>query len=308
MVRLNDPIAEEFMTRTTISARLQVAALIALLGVALSAQTTITAPKNKFSPKQDVEEGRKAAAEVEKQLPVLRDEAVTSYVEAVGERLMAEIPQEFEHPEFEYTFKVVDVKDINAFALPGGPMYVHRGIIQAAHTEGELAGVMAHEMSHVALRHGTAQATKATSFGFGQLLGAVAGAVVGGGLGEAITQGTNLGLGTVFLKFSREYEKEADLLGVQMMARAGYDGRDLAHMFETIEKEGGGRSPQWLSDHPNPGNRVRYITEEASQLPMTHPIGTTGEFTRVREHLETLPPAPTMEEIASRTKRGNTRR
>lgn len=272
------------------------------------AQTQIRPPDNKFSPQEDVEEGQKAAAEVEKQLPILPDDAVTSYVQDVGARLVGAIPPELEHAEFHYTFKVVDVKDINAFALPGGPMYVHRGIIEAAKTEGELAGVMAHEMSHVALRHGTAQATKATKFGFGQLIGAVAGAVIGGGVGEAITYATSFGMNTAFLRFSREYEKQADILGVQIMARSGYDPRDLAHMFETIEKEGSGRPPQWLSDHPNPGNRVGYINEEASHLTIEHPIGASAAFANVQEHLKTLPPAPTMEEIAKRNQANKSRR
>jgi predicted Zn-dependent protease len=274
----------------------------------LSAQTKITAPKNKFSPQQDVEEGMKAAAEVEKQLPILRDDAVTSYVQDVGARLVGAIPLDFNYSEFHYTFKVVDVKDINAFALPGGPMYVHRGIIEAAQTEGELAGVMAHEMSHVALRHGTAQATKATTFGLGQLAGAVAGAVIGGGVGAVVTQASSFGLSTAFLRFSREYEKQADILGVQMMAQSGYDPRDLGHMFETIEKEGGGRPPQWLSDHPNPGNRVGYINEEAFHLTIENPVGASRAFADIQAHLKTLPPAPTMEEIAKKQKANQPRR
>ena len=268
----------------------------------VSGQTLITAPNNKFSLAEDVEQGQKAAAEVEKQMPVLADDAVTSYVQSVGARLVGSIPPELEHPEFHYTFKVVDVKDINAFALPGGPMYVHRGLIEVAHSEGELAGVMAHEMSHVALRHGTAQATKASKFGFGALAGAIVGAVVGGGLGDAIAQGTQFGLGTTFLRFSRDYEKQADLLGVQMMAPAGYDPRDLAHMFETIEKEGGDRPPQWLSDHPNPGNRVAYINEEASHIRVQNPVGESRAFADVQAHLKTLPPALTMAELAKRAK------
>jgi len=281
----------------------------ALLVVAsVSAQTEITPPKNRFSPQEDVEEGRKAASEVEKELPMLHDDAVTSYVQDVGARLVAAIPSAVEHPEFRYTFTVVDVKDINAFALPGGPMYVHRGIIEAARNEGELAGVMAHEMSHVALRHGTAQATKATTLGFGQLVGAIAGTVVGGGLGEVITEGTSFGLSTTSLRFSREYEKQADLLGTQIMARASYDARDLARMFETIEREGGGRPPQWLSDHPNPGNRVEYIKEEASRLLVTNPTSVTQAFIDVQAHLRTLSPAPTMEELAKRQQVNRRRR
>jgi len=267
-----------------------------------TAQTRITAPNNKFSLDDDVREGQSAAAEVEKQLPVLADDAVTSYVQDVGARLAGSIPAEFQHPEFHYTFKVINVKDINAFALPGGPMYVHRGIIEAARTEGELAGVMAHEMSHVALRHGTAQATKASKFGFGALAGAIVGAVVGGNLGTVISEGTQFGLGTTFLRFGRDDEKQADLLGVQMMGPAGYDPRDLAHMFETIEKEGGDRPPQWMSDHPNPGKRVRYINEEASHVPVTNPVGVSRAFADVQAHLKTMDPAPTMAELAKRAK------
>jgi predicted Zn-dependent protease len=278
-----------------------VACLLAAV-VSVSTQTKITPPNNSFSPQEDVEEGKKAAELVEQQLPILSDAAVTSYVQGVGARLVEAIPLDLNYSEFHYTFKVVDVKDINAFALPGGPMYVHRGIIEAARTEGELAGVMAHEMSHVALRHGTAQATKAAKFGFGQLLGAIAGAVIGGNVGEVVTQVSSFGLNTAFLRFSREYEKQADLLGVQMMARSGYDPRDLGHMFETIEKEGGGRPPQWLSDHPNPGNRVEYINEEAAHLTIENPVGTSSAFADIQAHLKTLPPARTMEEIAKQRK------
>jgi predicted Zn-dependent protease len=272
----------------------------------VSAQTRITPPNNKFSLADDVEQGRKAATDIEKQLPILPDDAVTSYVQEVGGRLVGSIPPALDHSEFHYTFKVVDVKDINAFALPGGPMYVHRGLIEVAHTEGELAGVMAHEMSHVVLRHGTAQATKASKFGWGALAGAIAGAVVGGGVGDVIAQGTQFGLSTTFLRFSRDYEKQADLLGVQMMAPAGYDPRDLAHMFETIEKEGGDRPPQWMSDHPNPGNRVAYINEEAAHVVVVNPVGETRAFSTIQAHLKTLPPAPTMAELAKRAKQRST--
>ena len=174
----------------------------------------------------------------------MRDDAVTSYVEGIGRRLVAAIPENRRHPEFRYTFKVVNVREINAFALPGGPMYVNRGMIEAARNEGEVAGVMAHELSHVVLRHGTAQASKATKFQFGAIAGAIAGAIIGGNLGTVISEGTRFGLGTAFLRYGRDYEKQADLLGAQVMARAGYDPKDMASMFQTIEKQGGraGRS------------------------------------------------------------------
>src|SRR5262245_17756337 len=236
------------------------AIVVILLSAALaSAQTRIVPPDNKYPVSDDVQLGRKAAAQARQELPILRDDLVNSYVENLGRRLVAAVPPELQHREFTYTFEVVNVREINAFALPGGPMFVNRGMIDAARTEGEVAGVMAHELSHVALRHGTAQAGKATKYEIGQVAGAILGAIVGGTWGQVISQGTQFGLGTAFLRFSREYEKQADLLGAQIMSRAGYDPRDMANMFKTIEKQSGSGGPQWLSDHPNPGNRYEYI-------------------------------------------------
>ena len=284
------------------------AALAALmLSVQVLAQTKVTPPKNRYSPAQDVQLGREAAAEVEQQLPVLRNDEVTSYVQNVGERLVARIPADLRHPEFHYTFAVVNVREINAFALPGGPMYVNRGMIQAAHTEGEVAGVMAHELSHVALRHGTAQATAATKYQIGEIAGAVFGAIVGGRTGNIIAQGTQFGVGTAFLRFSRAYEKQADLLGAQIMASAGYDPRDMANMFKTIEQQGGSGGPQWLSDHPNPGNRSEYITREAQSLRVADPVRDTRAFQTTQAALNRMPQAPKTEDaMRSAKNRGGT--
>jgi beta-barrel assembly-enhancing protease len=189
----------------------------------MGAQTIITPPNNRYTVAEDVQLGREAASEVEKQLPLLRDAAIATYVETIGRRLAATIPAELRHAEFGYTFQVVNVREINAFALPGGPMYLNRGMIAAAQTEAEMAGVMAHELSHVAPRHGTAQATKATKYELGTLLGAVVGSIIGGQVGGAVAQGTQFDLGTAFLRFGREFETQADLLGARIMADAGYD-------------------------------------------------------------------------------------
>src|SRR5918994_2450044 len=164
-----------------------------------SAQTKITPDRNKYTPAQDVELGRRAAAEARQQLPMLKDDHVDDYVEDVGRRLVSAIPAEFRHPEFRYTFDVINQKEINAFALPGGPMFLNRGMIEAAKTEAEMAGVMAHELSHVVLRHGTAQATKGQKFQIGAMAGQILGAIVGGGAGSIIAQGSQFGLGTYFL-------------------------------------------------------------------------------------------------------------
>src|SRR4029453_18384358 len=155
--------------------------------------------------------------------------------------------------------QVVDRRDINAFSLPGGPIFVNRGMPRAARNDGEVAGVLAHELSHVVLRHGTAQATKGQPFQFGALAGQILGSVVGGRTGAVIANGSHMGIGAYFLKYSREYEREADLLGVQIMARAGYDPRDMANMFQTIARRSGNGGPEWLSDHPSPANPYQGI-------------------------------------------------
>ena len=279
-----------------LSALLLAFAMFAMPLAALG-QTRIEMPKNKYSAAQDVQLGREAAQQVMQQMPILRDNTVDNYVESVGRRLAAAIPPEYQHPEFQYSFDVVDARDINAFALPGGPMFVNRGMIEAAHNEGEMAGVMAHEISHVALRHATAQQTKMTSakstiIGLGSILG---GAILGGQAGAAVGQTIAQGY---FTKYSREYETQADILGSQIMARAGYDPRDLANMFRTIAQQGGSGGPEWLSSHPNPGNREQRILQEASMLRVEGGRSDTAEFRQIQSRLRGYPRARSMEEIA----------
>jgi hypothetical protein len=282
------------------------AALIAgvcIVTTGLLAQTVVKLPKNKYSPEDDVKLGREAAAEIRKQYPVIDDARIARYLTSLGNRLIDAAPRELNQPVFEYSFTPVNLKEINAFALPGGPMFVHRGMIDAATAEGEVVGVMAHELSHVLLRHGTANATKAQNpwLQLGQIAGAIGGAAVGGSTGAAIAQGSQFGLGTLMLRYSREFEKQADLLGAQIMARAGYDPRALARMFETIAREsrsgGGSGAPQWMSSHPDPGNRTQYITAEARLLTVGAPADTSG-FESVRTSFASLPPAKSMAELA----------
>jgi hypothetical protein len=264
-----------------------------VLAAGLAAQTPIKLPKNKYTPQQDVELGREAAAEVRKQYPVIQDERIAKYLAQVGDRLVAAGPADLKQPVYEYSFTPVNLKEINAFALPGGPMFIHRGLVDVATSEAELAGVMAHELAHVLLRHGTANASKAQNpwLQLGQIAGIVGGAVVGGAKGAAIAQGSQFGLGTLLLKYSREFEKQADLLGVQIMARAGYDPRALGQIFETIEREAaGGSGPQWLSSHPNPGNRTVYINQEADALTVA-PAPDTSGFAAIKPAFASLPPA-----------------
>jgi Zn-dependent protease with chaperone function len=285
------------------SSRVNVILLVTcVLTAPLFAQTAIKPPKNRYTPQQDVELGREAAAEVRKEYPLIQDERIAHYLSTLGDRLVTAAPAELKERVYEYSFTAVNLKDINAFALPGGPMFVLRGMFDAAESEGEVAGVMAHELSHVLLRHGTANMSKAQNpwLQLGELAGAVGGAVVGGAAGSAIAQGSQLGLGTVLLRYSRDFEKQADLLGVQIMARAGYDPRALASMFETIERQSqssGGSGPQWLSSHPNPGNRTQYIAKEADSLTVGKLADTSG-FQPIKTSFASLPAAKSMADLA----------
>jgi beta-barrel assembly-enhancing protease len=285
--------------------------LWAMLIVPLAAfgQTRISMPKNRYKIEDDIKIGQQYSREVEQQMPILNDYEATRYVQSVGNRLENAIPPEFRQPQFNCTFKIVNARDINAFALPACYLYVNRGMIEAAQNEGEMAGVMAHEISHAILRHATAQATRQSNplnqiLGIGAILG---GAILGGQQGAAIGQTIVSGY---FLKYSREYETQADILGSQIMARAGYDPRGLANIFRTIEQQSGGsRAPEWLSSHPNPGNRYNTINREAQLLRVSpEPIKVTQDFIRIKRKLQGLPRAQSMAEIErnGRTQQGRT--
>jgi len=292
-------------TRRTSAAIL--AAILFLLPVAgLAQQTQIKAPNNKYKVQDDIKLGNDASREVERQFPILNDSEATYYVADVGRRLVDAIPAEFREPSFDYRFKIVNARDINAFALPGGPMYVNRGMIEAAKNEGEMAGVMAHEISHVALRHATAQATKQGSAK--NTLGTI-GLILGGAIlgGQAGAQAGAIVAAAWQTKYSREYETQSDLLGAQIMADAGYDPRDLANMFQTIagERSGGG-APEWLSSHPDPGNRFEKINREADYLTIARnpPYKITRGFERIKAKFASMPRAKTMAEIEKDYKAG----
>jgi predicted Zn-dependent protease len=197
-----------------------------LLAMALAtpaiAQTHVDPGFNLFSTEQEVQIGRDSAQEVERQLPVLRDGTVSRYVEEIGARLAREAPG----ADYPYQFRVLDVADLNAFALPGGFIYVNRGLLEAVRNEGELAGVLAHEAAHVALRHGTNQVSKSYLAQAGL---SVLGGLIGGDrtASDILNVVGGAGLPLLFLKFGRTAEEQADTVAAQMMARAGYD--PLAH-------------------------------------------------------------------------------
>ena len=272
--------------------------LLALSTVA-GAQTQVKPGFNLFSVQQDIEIGQQSAAQAERQLPMLNDRSVEDYVDELVKRLGAVAPGH----QFPYQGKVVNATDINAFALPGGYLYVNRGLIEAARTEGELAGVVAHEIAHIALRHGTHNASKAyvTQAGLG---------VLGGILTRGKTQSTaqiisligGLGLNAVFLKYSRDAETQADIVGTQILSRAGYDPMEMANFFEVLRKQherDPGRLEQFMSSHPSPANRSARVQQEARLLGSPGASRSTGRFASVQRELRGMPAGRSMQQIAS---------
>jgi Zn-dependent protease with chaperone function len=238
---------------------------------------------NLFSAQQDIELGRQSAEQVLRETPMLDDPQIDGYVKQLGAKLASKAVGE----RFPYQFRVVATKEINAFALPGGFLFVNAGTIAAARNEGELAGVLAHEIAHAALRHGTNQASKQriAQVGLG-VLGTIAASGENPNLGAAVSQIGGLGANMLFLKFGRGAEKQADLEGARIIAEAGYDPRDMANFFKTLQAEGGQRVPEMMSDHPDPGNRIQYILEEIPRLPVSsNPTRSTPEFEAVKARL-----------------------
>src|SRR5438477_4365066 len=249
-----------------------------------------------FSAQEEVQAGQQASSQVSKQLPILREsDPITIYVQRLGRQLAAHAPGE----KWPYSFHVVNQKEINAFALPGGPVYVNLGTIQAADNEAELAGVLAHEISHVVQRHGTRAASKQMA---AQLPLAILGGVMGQGALSQMTQmGLSFGVGSYFLKNSRKAESEADLLGSDIMYDTGFNPQAMAQFFTKLEKEGGvARGPQFLSDHPDPGNRAEAVAKEVSTLPRKNSYrNDSAEFRDVKQRVGGMKPL-TAQQIAER--------
>jgi Zn-dependent protease with chaperone function len=261
----------------------------------LEARVTPSHGFNMFSAQEEVQAGQQSAAQVAKQLPVLPDsDPVTIYVQRLGQQLAAHAPGE----KWPYTFHVVNQKEINAFALPGGPVFLNVGTIQAADNEAELAGVMAHEISHVVQRHGTRGASKQMA---AQLPLAILGGVMGqGALSQMAQMGIGFGIGSYFLKNSRTAESEADLLGTDIMYDTGFNPRAMANFFTKLQEEGGARGPQFFSDHPDPGNRAQAVAKEVATLPRkTSYRSDSTEFRDIKHRVTGMKPL-TAQQIAER--------
>jgi predicted Zn-dependent protease len=243
--------------------------------------------------------GLQAMAEVYKQMPVAPDSSpVTRYVEQLGRRLQKQIPPQYSWP---YQFHVIEQKEINAFALPGGPIFINVGTINAAQDEAQLAGVMAHEMSHVYMQHSAKQATSSKRT-IAEILGAAAGILGGNVLGDLARAGIQFGAGTLLLRYSRADEAQADSVGAIIMYKAGYKPIELANFFEILNKQGGS-PPQFLSDHPNPGNRTAAIEKEIRNWPAKNYITDNAAFLNAKRQAATIG-AYTGQEISDGAKQG----
>ena len=288
------------------AAILSVLALAPLAGAA--APTVVKPGFNLFSVEQDVEIGRQSAAEAERQLRFVRDRSVDDYLN----RIVGTLAAGATGPRFPYHAQAVNASEINAFALPGGPLYVNRGLIEAARSEGELAGVMAHEMSHIALRHATHNVSKAymAQAGLG-ILGGVLGGRNGANTAQIINAAGGFGLNALFLKYSRDAETQADVVGAQMMARAGYDPLEMASFFDLLRDQARhdpGRLQQFFSDHPAPADRAARIRREAEALDVSgRRTASVGGFEEIQSLLRGRGPAPSMGRLARGDDRGDDR-
>lgn len=239
---------------------------------------------NGYTHEQEIALGQKAIPQVTKQMKVLPDSSPASqYIQQLGAKLTAFAPG-YKWP---YNFHVIESKEINAFAMPGGPIFINTGTIEAAQTEAQLAGVMAHEISHVVLRHSTCNMTKQskTNVGWG-LAGILAGVLVPGYGGALAQTGVGMAQNLSYLQMSRTDEKQADMLGVQILYNAGFNPNGMPQMFQIIQDKYGNAGAQFMSDHPNPGNRVEYISQEiASFPPKTNYVNDSPRFEQIRAML-----------------------
>ncbi len=241
---------------------------------------------NFYSLEREIALGKALAQEVERSSKLIDDPVVTEYVNRVGQNLVrnsdAQVP---------FTIKVIDSDEVNAFALPGGFFYVNSGLILRAQEEAELAGVMAHEISHVTARHGTKQATKAELIQLGAMAAMIV--VPYGWAGYGIYQGMQLAIPLTFLKFSRDAEREADFLGIEYMYKAGYDPNAYVTFFERIqadEKRRPGTIPKFFSTHPPTPERIELAQKEIARIlpDKDEYIVTTSEFDSVKARLRNV--------------------
>lgn len=259
-------------------------------------RTKIKTGIDRYSPDQDVKIGHAAAIQLEHFLPMLKDAKVNLYLSTLGNQLAVHAPG----PRFAYEFHCVNSREINAFALPGGFIFVNRGTIEASHTESQLAAIIAHEIAHVALRHGTNQATKQEIWSAVGAASGIAGGLAGGaGGGIAGQLGGVFAANSVLLKYSRNAETQADVLGTQILLDSGYDPRALGQFFELLNEENQKRPIEFFADHPNNDRRIERVNEEVDKMggvPEKY-TGDSKEFREIRRYLLSLEPPPDAKNI-----------
>jgi hypothetical protein len=282
----------------------RILAILLALFMAVPAWPATAAPqlpdpgKPGMSKEQQEQLGLQAVGEVYKQFPVLPDSSpVTKYIQQLSQRMTGVIPEQYSWP---YQFHVIPQKEINAFALPGGPIFVNVGTITSADNEAELAGVIAHEMAHVYMQHSAKSAPKQQA---AQIIGALAGILGGGTAGSLARLGIQIGAGTLLMKYSRSDEAQADSVGAIIMYKAGYNPKAMAEFFEKLQKESGGGGPQFLSDHPNPGNRVKAVSAEIANWPPRKYQSSSSSFSSAKKTASGIR-VYTAEEIAQGAKQG----
>jgi predicted Zn-dependent protease len=211
---------------------------------------------------EEIEIGQSANKQMRMQVPELRNRTVTTYVRDVGSRLVRSAPG----AKYPYSFTVADLSEINAFSLPGGPVWVNRGVLSKAMNESQVAAVLAHEVAHIAERHGADRLTKGmvARWGLGLL-----GALLGNSGGAATAQAAASVLaGSVFLKFNRDEEREADEVGMKILTRSGWSGRGMVELFEMLGREAGrdrASVEAFLSSHPSPQDRIDSLSAQVSR-------------------------------------------
>ena len=264
--------------------------VLILLSMTVLAQRTKLKPGTSGNPQEDVKLGLEVAKDAEKQLVLIKNADANTYVSSLGNSLVAKAPND---DKFPFTFKLVDDKSINAFALPGGPIYVHRGAIEAADNEAQIAGVIGHEIGHVILRHGMAQAKKAqlTQGIFGGIS-----AIFGNSTaGQIASAAGGFAANSVLLRYSRDAESQSDLMGTQILFDSGYDPAAMAQFFDKLAKDHkGSKSEQFFSNHPIPENRVKKVNDEIKRIgPLPpNPRTDTAAFQRVKKTLLAMPEPP----------------
>jgi beta-barrel assembly-enhancing protease len=260
-----------------------------LIVVLSAAPASLHAQFSLVSVEDEIRIGRDADAQIRKDVPEVTDAQVTAYVRGLGRRLAAQAPG----PKYPYSFSVANYREINAFALPGGPIWLHRGLMHAATNESQIAGVLAHEVAHVAQRHAADQLTKGMVAN--GLLG-VLGAFLGNSGAASFAQAAaGLAANAMFLRFSRDDEREADQVGLQILRKAGWDARGMVELFEIIRREQGrdpGALESWISSHPSPADRIARLQADVAR---SHG-GTrdTQQFQSIKTRLQRMPAARAM--------------